>query len=372
MSVRVPFPPPLSTSPTFTGLTLSGMTLGSVLFSGTGGLVSQDNANFFWDDANNRLGLGIVTPEAKLHIFKATPAAITTDAGTSIRIDSSGNSYIQFAGSSGGSVMGMIFSRNTTASDGFITYSNATQKLSFGAGSGTRLTATSTGRMGVANDSPNASLEVTSGITTLGFRIASSAGGSLHTADYMDILDNNAASLMQIKQDGVWVLTPKPKSTGSPTLFLMTAPAHTALTASVEAIDINLNLARTVQFSTGAITTQRAMVVQAPTYGAVGASTITTAATFAITGAPVAGTNATLTNTYSLWVQAGRAQFDGIVVYDSTVRLKAYTVATLPVGVQGDTAFVTDALTPAFLTALVGGGAVVTPAFYDGTNWVAM
>lgn len=54
------------------------------------------------------------------------------------------------------------------------------------------------------------------------------------------------------------------------------------------------------------------------------------------------------------------------------LQLKNYTVATLPAGGQGDTAFVTDALAPAFLTAVVGGGAVVAPVFYDGTNWVAI
>lgn len=39
-------------------LTLPLMTQGSVLFAGTGGLVSQDNANFKWDDTNNVLALG--------------------------------------------------------------------------------------------------------------------------------------------------------------------------------------------------------------------------------------------------------------------------------------------------------------------------
>jgi len=55
----------------------------------------------------------------------------------------------------------------------------------------------------------------------------------------------------------------------------------------------------------------------------------------------------------------------------ATVRLKNYTVATLPTGVQGDTAYVTDALAPTYLGALVGGGAVVTPVFYNGTAWVS-
>ena len=50
----------------------------------------------------------------------------------------------------------------------------------------------------------------------------------------------------------------------------------------------------------------------------------------------------------------------------------AYTVATLPAaGTAGRRAYVTDALAPAFLTAVVGGGAVVTPVFDNGTNWVA-
>lgn len=58
------------------------------------------------------------------------------------------------------------------------------------------------------------------------------------------------------------------------------------------------------------------------------------------------------------------------LIADALVRLKGYTVATLPVGTQGDTAFVTDALAPTFLATVVGGGAVVTPVFYNGTNWI--
>jgi len=53
------------------------------------------------------------------------------------------------------------------------------------------------------------------------------------------------------------------------------------------------------------------------------------------------------------------------------VRLTSYTVAGLPAGTQGDTAFVTDATTPTYLAAVVGGGSVVTPVFYNGTAWVA-
>lgn len=59
------------------------------------------------------------------------------------------------------------------------------------------------------------------------------------------------------------------------------------------------------------------------------------------------------------------------VATGGAIRLKNYTVATLPTGVQGDTAFVTDALTPTYLGVLVGGGSVITPVFYNGSTWVA-
>lgn len=53
------------------------------------------------------------------------------------------------------------------------------------------------------------------------------------------------------------------------------------------------------------------------------------------------------------------------------IRLMGYTVATLPAGTVGDTAYVTDATAPTYLGALTGGGAVVAPVFYNGAAWVS-
>lgn len=50
--------------------------------------------------------------------------------------------------------------------------------------------------------------------------------------------------------------------------------------------------------------------------------------------------------------------------------LKGYTVATLPTGVVGQTAYITDALTPVFGATAVGGGAVTVPVFFDGATWI--
>lgn len=96
-----------------------------------------------------------------------------------------------------------------------------------------------------------------------------------------------------------------------PYLRLIT-PADTGLTASTEAPGIvfggdasGATVTRTR--AAGAVTTQREFIFTAPTYAAASSTNITTAATVAITGAPVAGTNATLTNRYALLVESGSA-----------------------------------------------------------------
>ena len=47
---------------------LAGGTQGGVLFCGVSGVFAQDPAVFFWDAANDRLGLGTAAPAARLHV----------------------------------------------------------------------------------------------------------------------------------------------------------------------------------------------------------------------------------------------------------------------------------------------------------------
>jgi hypothetical protein len=63
-------------------LTLSPMTAGSVLFAGTGGLVSQDNAQLFWDNTNNRLGIGTAIPSNPLSVHTAGTSDIVSILNT--------------------------------------------------------------------------------------------------------------------------------------------------------------------------------------------------------------------------------------------------------------------------------------------------
>jgi hypothetical protein len=101
------------------------------------------------------------------------------------------------------------------------------------------------------------------------------------------------------------IISPAASTSGSPSLLTVTGPAHTALTSGTEATDVYFGLARIVQFQTGALATQRAVRIDAPKYAFVAASVLTNAATVEISGAPIAWSNATITNAYGLRIAAG-------------------------------------------------------------------
>jgi len=84
------------------GGSITSATAGSVLFAGAAGVLAQDNANFFWDDTNNRLGIGTATPSYKLDV-----SASSIIRGT-LAIDNNGQDaapteYIRFERISQGS-----------------------------------------------------------------------------------------------------------------------------------------------------------------------------------------------------------------------------------------------------------------------------
>jgi len=66
------------------GGSITSATAGSVLFAGTSGVLAQDNANFFWDDTNDRLGLGTASPNSRLHISGSTTAASAIARGANL------------------------------------------------------------------------------------------------------------------------------------------------------------------------------------------------------------------------------------------------------------------------------------------------
>jgi hypothetical protein len=95
--------------------TTTAFTAGSVVFAGASGVYSQDNSNLFWDDSNNRLGVGTATPVSSIETngtitaptLAATNLKHASSASNNIVLDSGGNAT--FAGTP---VPGSSFLRN--------------------------------------------------------------------------------------------------------------------------------------------------------------------------------------------------------------------------------------------------------------------
>ncbi len=82
---------PISVADGGTGNT--SFTAGSVLFS-NGSIITEDNSNLFWDDTNNRLGIGTTTPLRELHVVGSMElvhlAAESDDHALEIDCDAAG------------------------------------------------------------------------------------------------------------------------------------------------------------------------------------------------------------------------------------------------------------------------------------------
>lgn len=85
-------------------------TAGSVLFAGVGGILEQDNANFFWDNTNNWLGIG--TAPTNTFMVRGNPVS---EILASFQTISNGSAYVR-----------VIVQGNSNAAAGFDLINNAT------------------------------------------------------------------------------------------------------------------------------------------------------------------------------------------------------------------------------------------------------
>lgn len=118
----------------------SSLTAGSVLFS-NGTTIAQDNAHFFWDDANNRLGLGTTTPNQQLELTGNLRIPVTTGssagiiyAGTDYFLHSFGTNNL-FLGINAGNLTLSTASGNTgIGANAMFALTTGTENMAFGSG----------------------------------------------------------------------------------------------------------------------------------------------------------------------------------------------------------------------------------------------
>jgi hypothetical protein len=143
----------------------TAFTAGSIVFAGASGVYSQDNANLFWDDSNNRLGIGTTSPSYAVEV-----------AGD-LRLAGGGDLRL-------GSATG------TTGSAGDSSIFSDANDMYFNTGNVNRMYIANGGNVGIGNTGPTYRLDVSSADTTanLGYAMriranATAGGGTFQFTD---------------------------------------------------------------------------------------------------------------------------------------------------------------------------------------------
>ena len=75
------------------GTAIVGGIVGSIMLIGSGGGITQDNSNLFWDNGNSRLGIGTNAPGKDLHVNTTSgtgPVLFLTNVDTGVIVGSDG------------------------------------------------------------------------------------------------------------------------------------------------------------------------------------------------------------------------------------------------------------------------------------------
>lgn len=140
-----------------------GFTAGSIIFQGISGL-TQDNPNFFWDDLNNRLGLGTSSPDVDLHL-KSTGSINVRLEADSDNSDESDQPTLELW-QDGGAVKG-VFGFYNSSNDLDVGNRYSVGGVNVIAGGSTRIRIDSDGKVGVGTTAPHSTAHVSGSVATL-------------------------------------------------------------------------------------------------------------------------------------------------------------------------------------------------------------
>lgn len=160
--------------------TATAFTTGSVVFAGASGTYTQDNANLFWDDTNNYLGIGTASPVAPLNVFGGSNVIrVDLTASDTRAIYANSTTVGGEAGYSAGA-NGSEYGRLTTVPDTGAGGFAGSWKISLrdsGGGMNERMRIDSSGNVGIGTSSPTNKLTVNGGIDFSGSAFSGSGTG---------------------------------------------------------------------------------------------------------------------------------------------------------------------------------------------------
>jgi hypothetical protein len=150
----------------------NGATQGSVLFVGPSGVLAQNNSNLFWDNSNQRLGIGTISPSDGLTVRKSSSTTVGIDSINSNTTSPTANAqvFVGVAGANAGDPVTVYdipgAARWTVGVD-----NDQSDKFKIAcsgpAGFVTPMTVTTDGNVGVDEVNPTARLHIASGTASL-------------------------------------------------------------------------------------------------------------------------------------------------------------------------------------------------------------
>ena len=186
--------------------TATAFTAGSVVFAGASGVYTQDNANLFWDNTNDRLGIGTASPSEKLEVsgsLKITGSSVNiapstgTNAAYVLNTNTSGNLFCAIDSSTGAAFGAGNYAR--------VLYSSGAYPLAFFTNDAERMRIDSSGNVavGTTTAASTAGKNITIGgvepslvLNATGGRSFSIASGNnfLYQGNTLAFIDNTAAA----------------------------------------------------------------------------------------------------------------------------------------------------------------------------------
>ena len=155
--------------------------------------------------------------------------------------------------------------------------------------------------LGTSSDTSNGKIQLASATTA-------TAGLAFGNDTPQATIYRSAASTLTTPANWVFngsaQFTPAARTSGSAAYFQLTIPTDTAQATTVESPGFR-TVTASRQWTAGTVAMQREDLIAAPTYTQSAAGTFTEAATLAISGAPISGTNSSITTDDAVLIQAG-------------------------------------------------------------------